>query len=199
MLRMASTIFWSMTSVSPSPALATRSRRRERVRVWPASHLLNWSESLAIRKMRSSWVRSVVSLTGALKLRKIDGTGFSPTHLNTNVCELSESLRTFVVSPFTASPSNTSSMSDPSGARRPTAMGMSTGLLSLWPGVPAMDCVQVMVNVLASESYSVVTSSVGVPACEYQGLNAVRSASLASAIAARKSSHVTAWPSCLAK
>ena len=169
MLRMASTIFWSMTSVSPSPALATRSRRRERVRVWPASHLLNWSESLAIRKMRSSWVRSVVSLTGALKLRKIDGTGFSPTHLNTNVCDAfgePENLRGLALHGVAV---QHELHVRPVRREKTDRDGHEHRALITLPGVPAMDCVHVMVNVLASESYSVVTSSVGVPGLRVPG------------------------------
>ena len=56
-------------------------------------------------------------------------------------------------------------------------------------------CVSEIVNVFAASSYDVVAVTSGVPACEYQGLNWERSASLASAMAFRKSSHVTAWPS----
>ena len=58
-------------------------------------------------------------------------------------------------------------MSEPSGARRPTASGMGTGAFWLWPGVGGMCWVTFSVSVLAEASYAGETFTCGVPACPY--------------------------------
>mmetsp|Transcript_4804 Transcript_4804/g.17165 ORF Transcript_4804/g.17165 Transcript_4804/m.17165 type:complete len:250 (-) Transcript_4804:1212-1961(-) len=202
--RIASTIAASIWSSRPLAASSTRPSSSARVSVWPASQRLNASESLDIRKMRSSCVRSVVSFTGAEKFRRMDGVGFSATFVNVNVLDASSSRSDLVVSgaasaSLTSSPSSVNGMSTPSGPTRPTAIGISVGVLFVCPGVSGMLCVHFISNVFFVASYLVFTSSAGVPAWVYHGRNASRLTSLASAIAARKSSVVTAWPSCLLK
>lgn len=58
-------------------------------------------------------------------------------------------------------------MSEPSLARRPTARGMRTGVVSGRVFVPSTLCLVVMVYVWAAESYDVLTVSVGVRAWLY--------------------------------
>mmetsp|Transcript_53267 Transcript_53267/g.126781 ORF Transcript_53267/g.126781 Transcript_53267/m.126781 type:complete len:225 (-) Transcript_53267:1763-2437(-) len=54
--------------------------------IWPASHLLKGSESLAMRNASSSSDRSISSFTGALKPRRRERTGSSVTPSNTKSC-----------------------------------------------------------------------------------------------------------------
>ena len=195
--RVASTMASSKTSSFPCFASSIKLSNVSRNSVWPASHLLNRSESLAIRKIRSSFSRSVERRTGAEKSRRIEGVGFSGTSSNTYVAEASEKRSVFVVvtSSVLSSPRRRSGTSVPSGPTKPIEMGIKTGFLSDWPGVSGVACVSETENVRASASYAVVAVTSGVPACEYHGLNWERSAWLASAMAFKKSSHVTAWPS----
>ena len=67
------------------------------------------------------------------------------------------------------------------------------------PGVAGVDCESVSVYDFFALSYAPLALTVGVPACVYHRSNCVRSLPFASAIAIRKSSHVTAWPSCRLK
>lgn len=78
-------------------------------------------------------------------------------------------------------------------------MGMGTGPLAACPGVGGVAWAAEMVKVRASSSQAVSIVREGVPACSYQAAKDARSAPLASAMAARKSSHVTAAPSWRAK
>ena len=78
-------------------------------------------------------------------------------------------------------------------------MGMGTGPFWAWPGEGGVCWLALIVNVRADASYAVSTLRWGVPACSYQRANLDRSMALASAMAARKSSHVTAAPSWRAK
>lgn len=74
-----------------------------------------------------------------------------------------------------------------------TLSGISTGTLSGWPFVGGVTWCVLMVYVFLAASYEVETVRVGVPAWLYQRPTPDRSSPLASAMAARKSSHVTAW------
>ena len=69
-----------------SPPLI-RSRQRFLSSVCPASHRLNASESFAMRNNKSSCVKLVVKRTGALKLRKMLGTGLASTPVKVYVAE----------------------------------------------------------------------------------------------------------------
>ena len=86
-------------------------------------------------------------------------------------------------------------MSCPSRSTRPTASGITKGCFAPWPAVGGQDCFTRSVKVFLRASYSPRHSTTGVPACEYQRANWSRFTPFASAMAARKSSHVTAWPS----
>mmetsp|Transcript_972 Transcript_972/g.2606 ORF Transcript_972/g.2606 Transcript_972/m.2606 type:complete len:238 (+) Transcript_972:899-1612(+) len=160
----------------------------------PDSQRLNGSESCANRKSSCSspWP-STVSLTGAEKPRSTDSVGGSVTPVNTN-CWLSFSRRsTMVVGPDeSVPPTSVSGMSFPSAPSRPTASGMRHGSLTVWPGDGGLLCFAFSVSVWLAALYSASTLTRGVPAMLYHGFMASRSASLASAMAARKSSQVTA-------
>ena len=182
--RKASTNDDGSSGVPPFCSVAAAARRTRDASVCDASHRLNSSRSLAARKASSASDRSSASFTGAEKPRRSDGVGGASMPSKWKDCSASRSSRTFV-----------GAASEPSAARRPTATGMWNGSLFGCPGVASVDCESVNVYRLAAASYAPWHLSVGVPACVYHRSNCVRSTLLASAIAARKSSHVTAWPS----
>ncbi|MNR06788.1 hypothetical protein D3C85_1228780 [compost metagenome] len=146
-------------------------------------------------------------MTGAEKSRSSEGRGaLSPrgSPVKRKVCSACVKSSTRVVPRWVASParspSRCSGRSAPSAPIRPTANGMWNGCFS---GVSArvsmptlgQRWVSVSASVPAAPSHAVFTLTTGVPAWLYQSPNWVRSRPLASAIAARKSSQATAWPS----
>mmetsp|Transcript_8512 Transcript_8512/g.28983 ORF Transcript_8512/g.28983 Transcript_8512/m.28983 type:complete len:407 (-) Transcript_8512:1268-2488(-) len=183
-VRYAATYASGRASSSAGPPLDARDTRRRWLSCWPAFQRLNESVSWAMRKASSSSLWSKRSRTGAEKSRSTEATGRSLTPWNTKACSL-----------FLSSSTVDCITSVPSGPRSPTTTGMWKG--SLWgcPGVAGVLCFMRSVKACRASSYSCCTSSTGVPAWRYQRSNCVRSTPLASDMAARKSSHVTAWPS----
>mmetsp|Transcript_7183 Transcript_7183/g.25650 ORF Transcript_7183/g.25650 Transcript_7183/m.25650 type:complete len:364 (-) Transcript_7183:1494-2585(-) len=191
----------SSASVLPAAKAASSSFTTAMPSFCDASQRLTASESCAIIRMRSSRVScACTTLTGAEKSRKSEATGRAATPVNTNVCSASVSDSTRVVSPApaasAASPSRRSGRSAPdSGSMRPRRTGMWNGSLVGCPGVGGHDWRIVSEKVPAAASCADVTSTSGVPACEYHRSNCVRSMPEASAMAARNSSQLTASPS----
>mmetsp|Transcript_19754 Transcript_19754/g.50558 ORF Transcript_19754/g.50558 Transcript_19754/m.50558 type:complete len:231 (+) Transcript_19754:371-1063(+) len=189
--RTAPTSCSSISSGLPSAASSSRRSIKLRARFCSASQRLKSSVSAATSSSWSAGLRSLDSTTGAEKPRSSEGTGRSGMPSKVNVCSASVRLSTVSVSPALFSASSAFD-SEP---MRPSLMGIRKGCFSGWPGVAGQLCLQVSWSVCASASYAVEMSTRGVPACEYQRSNWVRSMSFASAIAARKSSQVTAPPS----
>mmetsp|Transcript_10930 Transcript_10930/g.37164 ORF Transcript_10930/g.37164 Transcript_10930/m.37164 type:complete len:242 (+) Transcript_10930:895-1620(+) len=167
----------------PEPSLASSSMTRV-MSFCEASHRLKGSVSWAMRNARSSsgWGRS--RCTGAEKPRSTEGTTASRMPGKSKVWEASRSSSTLV---------GASSL-PVARERRPTATGMCSGGAPLGAVEPGF-CVSVRRKTPASRSWLVSATTVGVPGCLYHSSNCARSAPLASAMAARKSSQVTAWPS----
>mmetsp|Transcript_37517 Transcript_37517/g.93254 ORF Transcript_37517/g.93254 Transcript_37517/m.93254 type:complete len:250 (+) Transcript_37517:1131-1880(+) len=200
-------------AAAAAPILATVRVMMPRARICDASHRLNGSASLARTKRRWSVEKTgdISSLTGAENPRRTEGTGSAAIPWNVNVAFIALSRSTTVpaFSPDTAaepvppsSPDTSTSVptmarSFPSGPMRPTATGMScASLVASLSGVLGSTCSSVSENVCAAASYMRVHFTVGVPACEYQSLRRDMSfPPLASVMAAKKSSVVTAWPS----
>ncbi len=88
--------------------------------VCPASHWLKPSVSCNCNRRKSSSVKSVMSFTGAEKLRKIDGIGRVAISLNINVCSRS------VISKICVG-----CVSLPCASSSPTAIGITNGFLSI--------------------------------------------------------------------
>ena len=140
----------------------------------------------------------VTRRTGAEKPRSRLGTGRCGRPEKTKRPDAEARRSTAVVPDALMRPSpcdSCSGRSRPSAPSSPTAMGMTSGAFSLWPGVAAVLCSQSSVIVPAAVSCVTLMRSCGVPAWLYQRPKSDRSTPLASAMAARKSSHVTAQPS----
>mmetsp|Transcript_11426 Transcript_11426/g.39727 ORF Transcript_11426/g.39727 Transcript_11426/m.39727 type:complete len:232 (+) Transcript_11426:516-1211(+) len=190
---------WSSVTGPPAALAAYAASSVRRPTVCSASHLLKLSESLAPRKSRSSSdAPSSVRLTGAEKPRFRLSTGSSPRPSNTKVFSASSSLSTPSVAPPNGDSGRSTLLPLPT---RPTLRGMRYGFL------PAAGCfgvslelwASVSVYVPAAASHAPEADTAGVPLCEYHSSNCDRSSPLLSAIAALKSSHVTACPSCRSK
>mmetsp|Transcript_58256 Transcript_58256/g.137109 ORF Transcript_58256/g.137109 Transcript_58256/m.137109 type:complete len:218 (-) Transcript_58256:1219-1872(-) len=183
------------TSASDSPILfpawnaATLARMARVKSVWPASQRLKLSSSCPIRNASSSSLRSNSSFTGALYPRSTDSTGSSAISANSNV---------FLSSLSSSSDSAQRGLPDLAEST-PRRTGMWNGSFLSWPGVPLQLCSRVILRVFEPASYSFFTFNLGVPAWVYQRSNWSRLTPLASDMAARKSSHVTADPSCRSK
>jgi len=155
------------------------------------------SLSCAIRKAVSATVLPTTEArTGAENCRRNDSAGASPPQPgagSTKLCRGSVSWSTSVPASSTSAPLL--------GCSRPTAQGMRNGRFIACPGVGPHACVSVRVTSCLPASNSISAVTVGVPACRYHSSNCAGNppGGFASDIAARKSSHVAAVPSCLAK
>ena len=106
-----------------------RERLSSRAKARPDSQRLNGSVSCASRKARSSFVVARSRITGAENPRRIEGTGRAPSPSKRNDCSASVISSTVV-----------GTTSSPLGFSRPTAMGMTRGSLTSWPGVGGVSC-----------------------------------------------------------
>ncbi len=155
-------------------------------RVWAASHLLNSSESFAIKNASSSWVKSVLIFTGAENCLKMDGRVFSGMLLKIYVSLSFLSSINFLSSGAKLSPF---------APMIPNLTGIWKGFLISWFLSGGVFCSKVISSCPSLWSKDRVILTLGVPDCEYHNLNCSRSRPEASCITKTKSSIVTAMPS----
>ena len=141
----------------------------------------------------------VLILTGAEKSRSSDGTGATGRLTKTKVCSAAVTCRVREGPRGSVLTGQLQRQVLPSGPSRPTAAGSGKAACRSAPGCPGRTAGHAAGTPRPTRHKRRAISSSGVPAWLYQRRNWPRSTPLASAIAARKSSVVTAWPSCRSK